>query len=348
MKTKVEGEVDHLAVWKGTWGRLGTILVLLLLVLALNGPRLLSRAWGNIGMVALAQTLVAEPDEPPRQELGQAESLLRRAATYAPGNRSAWRGLGLALIAQGREEEALAAWQTAGRMPEEFVQRGERSRKLGQYGEALEWYMRAVTLDPGWGRPWYHMGLMYEDMAAWDEALEAFHQAEILADSIQELSGSLYFHLGQLQHKHMEPPDLPAALSSYQAAVAADRFSQDWERIYAHYERGDVLRRMGRMPEAMQEFRWVVGDQPNHYWGRAWLGASIWQVDGDLGEAEKHLKQAMALNPEEKGAYLLLGQIYQEAGRSAEAADVYQRVLTIDPENKAALQFFAQQRSKTN
>ena len=72
------------------------------------------------------------------------------------------------------------------------------------------------------------------------------------------------------------------------------------------------------------------------------LGMVIWQIDGDLSEAERVLQRAIALKPDEKWAYLSLGGIYQQAGYIDRAAEAYQRVLEIDPEDKAASQFFTE------
>jgi tetratricopeptide (TPR) repeat protein len=92
----------------------------------------------------------------------------------------------------------------------------------------------------------------------------------------------------------------------------------------------------------MQEVKWVISADPNHYWGHVWLGVVIWRDDGDFDKAEKYLKQAIALNPEEKMAHRWLGKIYQESGRLTDAADAFQQVLEIDPADEIARQFFSE------
>jgi tetratricopeptide (TPR) repeat protein len=306
----------------------------------------LGRFWGNIGRAALAQALIIEPGGTAQPGVVKAEVSLRRAVAYAPEDRSSWRGLGFALAAQRRENEALAAWQLAGNnMAEELVQRGEHARKAGQYEEALTWYKQAAVLAPDSAPPRFYMGLVYEKFEMWDDAIESFQQAERRIGNNEEIADSLYFHLGRLLQKHLEPPNLPAALRLFEAALASDRFISNWERIAAHYHRGDILRRQERLQEAQQEFKWVVSEQPDHYRGHVSLGAVTWQVNDDINEAEKYLKQAIVLEPELKLAYLWLGRIYQQAGHMAEAVEVYRRVLEIDPKDKEALQFFAEHQS---
>jgi tetratricopeptide (TPR) repeat protein len=240
--------------------------------------------------------------------------------------------------------KAVAEWQAAGLTAQDLIARGEEERKAKRYVEALAWYERAGVLAPGWAEPWYYVGLAYEGLQQWGVALKSFRQAENRTGG-EDIAGSLYYHIGLLLHTQMEPPDRSAALKLYEAALASDQFVHDGERINAHYFRGDVLRCQGRMQEAIQEFRWVVSEGPEHYGAHVWLGVVTWQVEGDINEAERYLKQATALRPDVKGAYRWLGKIYQEERRLSEAADAYRRVLEIDPEDAAALQFFAEQGS---
>jgi tetratricopeptide (TPR) repeat protein len=261
---------------------------------------------------------------------------------YSPKDRRAWRGLGFALLAQGQDEEAIAAWQAVGRqMADESIRWGKKAQQAGQIEEALTWYKRAVLLAPDWGMPWYYLGRLYEDLGKWDDAIESFRKAEEYIDSIAEISGSLYFRLGRRLKAHKEPPDSATLLRYYEAALASDNFVLSWERLDAHIHRGDILYRQGRVQEALREYKWLVDTEPSYYWGHARLGRAIWEVSGDIDEAEKHLKQAIVLRPKEKWAYLRLGHIYREAGRQIDATYAYHRVLIIDPQDKTALQFFA-------
>jgi len=332
--------------WRGKGWRLWFILLLSLFSLTIAGPGLLNRVRRNAGFVALAQTLVATPVKMAPLSAVRAETLLRQAVTYAPEDYVAWRGLGFALAAQGRGDEAIAAWKIAGQMAEELFQRGDQARNLGRYEEALLWYERAAAVAPDLWDPWYYMGLTYEELEKWDDAIEAFRQAEKRPDGKEDISGSLNYHIGRILQKHIEPPDLPTALKLYEAAIKSDGYIQNWERVGTHYQRGSILRQQGRNREAMQEFKWVISAEPKHYWGHVWLGVVIWRADGDYDEAKKYLKQAIALNPGEKMAHRWLGKVYQESGRLTDAADAFERVLEIDPGDEVAWQFFSKHASE--
>lgn len=57
---------------------------------------------------------------------------------------------------------------------------------------------------------------------------------------------------------------------------------------------------------------------------------------GDYAEAKKHLSRALALNPENPYALINMGVVYEAAGEMELAADMYERVLDLDPDGKAA------------
>ena len=134
------------------WGLIAAAAFVLVAAVAF-GPALASRFASNVGLVTLNRSLVqdgvsgaAGRDDP---NLAEAERWLNAASNLDATNRGAWRGLGFALAAQGREDEVVAAWRTARGIGEEFVQRGEAMRKVRRTAEALAWYERAVRVEPG-------------------------------------------------------------------------------------------------------------------------------------------------------------------------------------------------------
>ncbi|MDQ7029699.1 MAG: tetratricopeptide repeat protein [Ardenticatenia bacterium] len=240
----------------------------------------------------------------------------------------------------------IGAWSAGGVTEQEFLVEGKKAFSARRYQEALWWFGRAVEMKPSSAGPWYYVGRAYEGLKKPSLALAAFRRAEQQPDSWRIVS-SLYFHIGWLsQTSSAKSLPLDKALELYDAALAADRFVGHWERIGTHYNRGDVLRRMGRLQEAIEEFRWVVKERPEHYWGNIWLGVVLWQANGDVAGAEEYLRRAIALKPQTKWAYRWLGKIYWETGRLEEATPIYRRVLEIDPQDQVALRFLRSRRNR--
>jgi tetratricopeptide (TPR) repeat protein len=130
------------------WIALFVLCAALVASLAARLPRWLSL---NAGLVYLTHAMVEDAtwSQPVRDQnaLARAEGWLRKATAYAPESRSAWRGFGFALAAQGREAEAVAAWQRAGLTAQEFVNAGEEAWKAGRYAEVLAWHGWASMLN---------------------------------------------------------------------------------------------------------------------------------------------------------------------------------------------------------
>jgi len=305
MASETNGAVANRDSWKDrTW--VLWLVFTLLLALFLRGPELLSQVWGNTGMTMLARGLTAAPEG-----ATQAELLLRRAVAHAPENRSAWRGLGLALAAQGEDDEAIAAWRSGGLSAKELRDQ------------------------------WYYMGLAYETSEQWEEALRAYEQAVEIRDLTDVDQSDPYYRMGMIYHRKLAPPQLENALAAYEAALAADDFSTTKEAADCHYRRGEILRWQEANPdEYIAEYQQAIALDPRHTLARIWLGTSYYTRDGDAARAEAEIRQALELDPQnhyaKKWAYVHLGDIHRQEGWVDEALVLYKQALEIDPEFEAA------------
>ena len=57
-------------------------------------------------------------------------------------------------------------------------------------------------------------------------------------------------------------------------------------------------------------------------------------VMNDYRSAEKHLGEALALNPDNPYALFNMGVVYEKTGRQQEAIAMYQKVLELNPKEK--------------
>jgi len=338
MKSKVRHRSDSLVGWCKHW-ELWFVLALIL-TLILRGAAILSWGWGNAGMVMLEQALFATPGRRAQDIAARAEMLLRQAMVYAPGSRSTWRGLGFALAIQGREDEAVTAWQSAGGMGEKFIQWGEEARSEGQYEEALKWYDWSLRVDSGLGDPWYYRGLVYEVMGRWEEALEAYKRAIEAGVFVHIGRSSPYYRMGRIYQWWLEPRQVDAALRAYEAAIEASDFGANWEAADCHYKRGEIYSWQGRDPrESIRDYQQAISLNPNHHWAHLRLGYALYQVYGDVALAERVIGQAIDLWPDDrdrKWPYRFLGDIYRESGMIDKAIVAYQDVLRFDPNDAHA------------
>jgi tetratricopeptide (TPR) repeat protein len=100
-------------------------------------------------------------------------------------------------------------------------------------------------------------------------------------------------------------------------------------------ELGRLLFEHGRMKEAEEQFRASVRNNPNVF-AYDYLGMLCYRR-GAAREAEDAFRAALSLEPGNSFAHFGLGDLYQFAGRKAEALKQYEAGLAQDPTNAQAL-----------
>jgi tetratricopeptide (TPR) repeat protein len=309
----------------------GALACLLVVGLILGGPAILSLARLNAGMIALTRALMADGEDTPPGAVAQAEWWLSQVIHRAPENRAAWRGLGLALAAQGRVDEATAAWQKVPDMVSDLLLWGEHALLLRRYDQALEWYQWATRVEPAQAGPWYHRGRAHEKLLQWEDALQAYHRALELDDWSGLRHSSLHYRTGALYLRLDVPQAVERAWQAFEAALEADDFGELREQSDCHFQRGTILHLQERpVDEYIVEYERAVAIDPGHAAAQARLGSAYFERDQDLQLAEAHLGEALALDPKDGLPYVLLGDVYTGAGMHRQAAEMYEQALQFE------------------
>jgi len=265
---------------------------------------------------------------------------IRLTLTLHPGfARAGWSNLQVVEAVQvegvlaDAERRAFAAWREGRISVQRLIEAGEAERKAQRYEEALEWYRRAMRLEPHRGDPWYYVGLAFEGMGQWEEALAAYERAVAIGSFAGVHRSSPYYRIGLIYQRRLEPRQLDAALAAYEAAIKANDFSNRWEAANCHFDRGVTLVSKGAHPsEYIPEFQKAIELNPWHEWAYVRLGVAYYAWDRDAIAAEAELRQALTLSPRNKWAYYHLGEIYRQEGRMNDARAMYEKALEIDPE----------------
>jgi protein O-GlcNAc transferase len=144
-------------------------------------------------------------------DLARAEQALRRETLAHPDYANAHNTLGVALVSQSKQTQALAAFATALQLDpahaEAASNAGSVLRTLGRHEEALPYLQRAVAAQPGLADAHQNLGLALHALQRYDEAVESFRRVLALA------------------------PRTPYALSSL---VWAELFACDWRDLGTH------------------------------------------------------------------------------------------------------------------
>jgi tetratricopeptide (TPR) repeat protein len=119
--------------------------------------------------------------------------------------------------------------------------------------------------------------------------------------------------------------DLRSAIAAYhQATKLQPKLTEAWFRA------GSLVYTMGHREEAIGCFRRAASTGPKSRFGKLGAARALLAEDRDV-EAERALRQTLALDPDNALAQDLLGNLLAEAGRFAEARECFMRAVTLAP-----------------
>jgi len=242
-----------------------------------------------------------------RRNLAAALAVCERFAQAADEYRAAlriepaaadWGRLGSVLAELGRNEEAIAAYETAlAKIPAEAADRpalyrrlGRVQRNAGRTEAAIGSWQAALALAPG------HAGIHFN-----------------LGNALKSLG------------RHAE------AEAAYRGALAIEP-----ELLRAQVNLGAVLRDEGRLEEAEAAFRAALGADPTSADARRNLAIVLHDLNRSE-EALHALEPLLAVGAEERATLEIAAMLFQTLHRHAEALAVAEQLLTIDPGDGGAL-----------
>ncbi len=287
----------------------------------------------------------------------EAESAFQAVLTQVPADYEALYNLGLAAARAEHYERARQAFEVALRMqPREvnaLFELGRMEANAGNYQRALLLLANARTLAPqrpdvllALARAAQSAGfygdaeLIYGDylkLRPQDElvrrdraAVRGFSEAS-RAEATAELNAYVqrhpqdavgYFDLAQITYH----TDRALALEQVSKAVRLDPAFEP-----ARYIRAWLLHRAGRDEEALADLQAAVRLNPRDALAFDQLGLTYLDLDR-LAEAEKALRQAVAIAPAQPKALLHLARVLEDAGRPEEAKQYIEQFRKAQPD----------------
>jgi tetratricopeptide (TPR) repeat protein len=235
------------------------------------------------------------------------------------------------------EVQVAREWQLAGATGLGFMQYGREALEAERYQGALAWYKRATVLEPSLGDAWYSMGLVYERMEQWEDAVVA-HSTAAQAGKLPRVGASLpYYRAGRILQWRIEPRRLGEALSAYESALEIGDFGTEQEAADCHYKRGEILNWMGaHYATYMAEYLKAIDLDPSHIPAYVALAQTYYAHYGDLERAEEWIHRAIEIDSQNMLPYYRLSEIYFETGQFDAAEMMCRQVLELDPASAEA------------
>ncbi|MBS4096632.1 MAG: tetratricopeptide repeat protein [Sulfuricella sp.] len=246
------------------------------------------------------------------------ESRVRLLLERQPDSGLAWKVLGVALQAQGKE--ALPALQKAAHLlPDDTEAHANLARALNALGHgaaAQESWRRAVAINLGLARSHNDQGIALHGAGRLDAALASYRQALELYPAYAEAHnnlGNLLKDLGQADE----------ALASYRRALEIHPAYPE-----VHHNLGVALHDLGRFDEALASYRRALELNPAYPEAHNDLGMALHELRR-LDEALASYRRAVAIQPDFAEAHSNLGNALRDLGQLDGALDSYRRALAI-------------------
>ncbi|MCX7401795.1 MAG: tetratricopeptide repeat protein [Planctomycetia bacterium] len=165
----------------------------------------------------------------------------------------------------------------------------------GNYQGAITHFQQALAQQPGSSDCFYNLGATYHQ------------QAKLFARPVDMQTAEQYYHLCLARNPNHEACERGLAVLMVEQKRPAEAIAllQSWAE------------RQPTNPNPQIEL------------------ARLCEEHGDLRDAENHLMDALAIDPNNTRALVALGQIRESAGESALALANYSRAISIDPKQPA-------------
>ncbi|KAH7295466.1 hypothetical protein KP509_27G049500 [Ceratopteris richardii] len=197
------------------------------------------------------------------------------------------------------------------------------------YQEAMFSLKKAVELKPTDVRPHFHLGNTLYSLGRYSEAREkytaALSAAEVATNDLGQLVPLIHMNFGiALETEGM----LFSAAEHYQEAVKLSPQNHKALKLL-----GSALYGAGDYRLAEKALKEAIAIQPDFADAHCDLGSTLHAIGEDNESAINEFQKALDLKPDHVEALYNLGGMFKDIARYQRAADMYSKVLAIQPSN---------------
>jgi len=187
-----------------------------------------------------------------------------------------------------------------------LTRRGETWFRLREYDRAIDDFTRAITLDPASDEAYFGRGMAYGRNGEIEKGIAD------LGSYIDRNPGSTLAYTKR-GVRYLWLGDLVRADADLRQAVTLDPRNAE-----AHDDLGVVHAQRGEYDDARRHFSATVGIDPGYQ--KAWHNlAMVHHIQGNGKQALAAVDRSLQLNPDDRNALSLKGEILESLGRHAEA-----------------------------
>lgn len=203
---------------------------------------------------------------------------------------------------------------------QELIDKGQNAEKLDLTLRATEYYQQASQVDAHAAEPWLRLGLLYEKMGHYNQAIPALQQAVNLADTAGRSSEET-----TVESVSVLSDSLLAVTYEHLAACYVDDGDFDGAKNGGIADSNELVNITERAIEL----------NPNSAGAHASM-ALIFNHRKQLVPAITWAKKAISIDAKYPRAYNTLGIIYFNQGKDNDAIAQFRQALQVDPANDDA------------
>jgi len=234
-----------------------------------------------------------------------------------------WNLLGAANEAQGKLEEAIAAYNKALLIKPDFVEAhnniGLAFQALGKLEEAFSAYNKALLIKPDFVEAHNNIGLAFQALGKLDEAVAAYNKALLIKPDFVEAHNNIANALRDLGK-------LEEAVAAYNKALL---IKPDF--VEAHNNIANALRDLGKLEEAILSYTEAIKVNPSQSSAHCALGDTLMEL-GKYEEAVVSYTHAIRLKSDFAEAHKNMGLALHLQGCFIEAKAAYELCIAINSE----------------
>lgn len=266
------------------------------------------------------------------------------------------------LLKQGKPDEALdvlkALENKEPNLPGLDASLGRVYYAKRDYEHAAHYLERAIKENPQDGESTQLLGISSYLLGHMPEAIPLLEKVQSWLPH-PDVTGSYILGVSYLQTGDLDkaraafarmfstPPDSAGAYVALAKMMLQQQFEEkavsqlqkalqlDPRQPLAHFMLGEIYLFKSDVPAALAEFNKELQINPIQ-WMAYWRMGDAYTRLENWNEAERALKQAVWLNPDFSGPYILLGKVELKKGDADLAAGFLARALKIDPNNYSA------------
>lgn len=214
--------------------------------------------------------------------------------------------------------------QVGGRL---YLNQGQQLEAEGKRQEAIAAYQTALKFQPNFSKIHLYLGESLQEDAQYLEAFAAYNRAFIINPKLASAHPNIVLKLNDLGKFLVAEGQLEEAIITYQRAIFVDSFA-----VESYYNLGEILARQGREEQAIEAFNKAIQFDSNFVPAYLSLG-NIFNEQEQWNQASQAYEKALKIEPLNLEIYKKLGKVKQEQGRFNQAEKLYLQALSIESNN---------------